>query len=374
MAKIRVLHLITELSRGGAQTALFRLVERMDREEFEQSVVCLYNGNSLIGMRLSASGIPVIDLGMNSKWRLDAFWRLYRLLRQEKPHILHTWLFHANIPGRLLGRLAGVPVLLTSERTMAMEGFGRRWLNWVTSRFSDRVLCVSNQVAAFNQETIGIPKEKIEVIPNGVPLEEFSRLPSRAEVRERFGIPVSGLAIGTVGRAEPAKGLDLLLDAYAILSEKFPEAYLVIAGNGRELESLKSQAAESGIRGRVYFLGDQDDIPGVLAAMDLFVLPSRFEGLPNALLEAMAASLPVVATDAGGVGDAVVDGETGILVPPGDSQSLEEAICRLLLDADARRRMGLAGRQRAKEFDISKTVEKTASLYRCLLKRKRTIA
>ncbi|MBN1581059.1 MAG: glycosyltransferase, partial [Anaerolineae bacterium] len=125
MEKTAVFHLITELDVGGAQLALLRLLAGLDRERFAPTVACFYNGDALVAQRIRALGIPVTDLGMTARWRWDAFGRLYRLLRDERPAIVHTWMFHANLPGRVLGRLAGAPIVITSRRNENIGGVVR---------------------------------------------------------------------------------------------------------------------------------------------------------------------------------------------------------------------------------------------------------
>ena len=151
---IKLLHLITELNIGGAEKALARLLSHLDRSRFIPTVACLYGGGGPVADEIRALNVPVIDLGMTAKWRWDAFWQLYRLLHREHPTVLHAWMFHANVPGRVLGRLAGVPVIISSERTMGMESRWRYWLNRITGPLTDRVVCVSHQVADFVSQNL----------------------------------------------------------------------------------------------------------------------------------------------------------------------------------------------------------------------------
>jgi sugar transferase (PEP-CTERM/EpsH1 system associated) len=382
----KVFHFITELSTGGAQFALYRLLSGLDRDVFTLRVACLYHGDGSVAQRIRALDIPVTDLRMTTKWRWDAFARLYRLLRREKPDILHTWLFHANIPGRVLGRLAGVPRIISSERTMEMESRPRRWLNRLTSPLPDRVTCVSQSVARFAAHTIGLPSEKLVVIPNGIPISQFTNLPTSARARAALCLPLHTPLIGTVSRAHPVKGLDVLLEAFARLLHSptdaqqisnltnirpfvsSPLADLLIVGDGPQLGALQAQAVGLGLGERVHFLGSRNDVPQVLAALDVFVLPSLHEGMPNAILEAMAAGLPVVATAVGGAPEVVVDGVSGLIVPPRDPLALADALSRLLDDAALRDRMGAAGRQRVEEnFSQARMVRETERLYQELM-------
>jgi len=363
-----VLYLITELDVGGAQTALLRLLAGLDRDHFSPTVACLYNGDATVARQIRALGIPVTDLGMTARWRWDAFWRLYRLLRRERPTILHTWMFHANVPGRVLGRLAGVPIIISSERTMGQERRWRYWLNRITDPLTDRVVCVSQRVADFAARTIGISRAKLVVIPNGIPLENFEP-GDRSRARTDLGISPTACVVGTVGRLQPVKGTSYLLEAFAHLAPGYAEAILLLVGDGPQRTQLEEMAQRLGVSERVHFLGNRSDVCRLLQAMDVFVLASIWEGMPNAALEAMAVGLPVVATAVGGTPEAVADGETGLLVPSRDPDALAQAIARLLRDPELWRKMGQAGRRRVEQhFSVEQMVRRTESLYEELLR------
>jgi glycosyltransferase involved in cell wall biosynthesis len=232
MAQIPIIHLITELDRGGAQMALYRLLAHSDRRQYAPGVLCLYNGDKVVAQQIRQLGIPVTDLGMSGQWRLDALWRLYRILRKARPSIFHTWMFHANIPGRILGKLAGVPVIISSERTMGQEGRFRRWLNRLTGNLPDSVLCVSQQVADFAANEIGLPMGKLTIIRNGIDITQFDNLPDQPVARAEFGLPTQAKIMAAVGRPRPVKGFDYLLSAFAQIAEIHPDLYLVFAGDG----------------------------------------------------------------------------------------------------------------------------------------------
>ncbi len=365
MARIRVLYLITELNVGGCERALGRLLAGLDRERFEPVVTCLYGGSaSPVAASIRGLGLPVFDLGMTHKWRLDALLRLYYLLRNERPKILHTLLFHANIVGRILGRLAGVPVVISGERTMGMESRWRYLTNRLTLSLVDRVVCVSEQVAAFCRQRIDLALEKTVVIPNGVDFPTMDSLMDQPTARRQVGLPSDGVWIGTVARLDPVKRLDLLLEALSILEH----VQALVVGYGAENERLSRMAEELGLQNRVRFVGYQRDVWPWLAACDVYAVSSDWEGMPNAVLEAMGVGLPVVATAAGGTPDVVVDGETGLLVPQDDPAALAAALDRLINDPELRRTMGAAGQKRARtRFSAQQMVERTQALYAELL-------
>lgn len=233
--EIRVLHLITELNIGGAEKALARLLARMDRERFALTVACLYGGDGPVADEIRRLDIPVIDLGMTAKWRWDALLRLYRLLRRVRPAILHTWMFHANISGRISGRLAGIPIVISGERTMGMESRWRYWLNRTTDPLTDRVICVSQRVADFVEAHVGIPHNKIVVIPNGIDIPggiespDPKRVLNRQQARQDLKLPADQVLVGTVARLEPVKRLDVLLHALTAL----PDVHALLVGTAR---------------------------------------------------------------------------------------------------------------------------------------------
>ncbi len=365
---VLVFHLITELSIGGAQNALLHLLEKMDRERFTAMVVCYYNGDGAIGRKLRSLGVTVIELGMVHKYQLHALIKLFLLLKQLRPVILHTWMFHANIPGRILGRLAGVPVIISSEHTLGQEGHFRQWANRMSAGLCDQIVCVSQAVSQFAQTQIGLPPRKISVIPNGIELDEFKDLFGKKQSRKMLGLPADGLIIGTIGRPRPVKGFHFLLKAFVLLEKKVPDALLVFVGNGPDEGKLKKMALESGICQKIYFLDDRDDIPNVLPAFDLFVLPSIWEGMGIVILEAMAAGLPVLATRVGGVPELVLPDVTGVLVAPSDPEAWIDPLKRLLEEPALRTRLGAQGRKRVEDlFNIQNTVKKTEALYTTLL-------
>jgi len=362
---VRIILLITELNVGGAERALARTVTGLSRDRYNPLVACLYDPG-VVADQIRASGVQVIDLRAKGKWDLSVAWRLYRLLRHEHPAILHTWMFHANVLGRILGRLAGVPIIISSERTMGQESRWRYWLNRLTDPLTDRVVCVSQQVADFAVQEVGIPQHKIVVIPNGINLREFDRLPAKQQARAALELPYDRALIGTVARLDPVKRLDVLLQAMASVKS----VGAVIIGDGPERARLEALRKQLGLVERVRFVGQQSNVPEWLAAMDLFVLSSDWEGMSNALLEAMAASLPVVATAVGGT-SGVVDGVTGLLVPPRDPDALAKAIIALLQDRERAEAMGRAGRERVERyFSVERMVQQTEALYEELIREK----
>ena len=369
--KIRVLHLITELKIGGAQSVLQMLLENQDHQAVQSTVACYFDADGGVARQIERLGIEVIDLKLTHKWRVDAIGRIYTLLQRLQPDVLHTWMFHANIPGRIIGRLARVPVIIGSEHTMGQEKGLRMQLNRLTSPLSDRVICVSPSVTEFARKQIGIASQRIVTINNGIDLRRFTDLPNQAKIRLKFGLDLSSFVIGAVGRPRPVKAYSVLLDAFQLLASNYPNSRLIFVGDGPGREALIEQARQLDMSEHVIFLHDRDDIPELLKTLDVLVSSSHWEGLSMVILEAMAAGLPIVATNVGGTPDLVVDGVTGLLTPPADPKAMAQAIERLIIDNSLGIALGQAGRQRVESYFTSVTMaEQTEKLYQMLLRAK----
>lgn len=233
---------------------------------------------------------------------------------------------------------------------------------WAWNRVS-QLVSVSSRLADRMSRTIGIPRHRIRVIRNGVDIARFATI-DRDEARHALALQPHELAIGSVGRFQPVKDHRNLLRASAALSRRGVPHLVLLAGIGPLQADLEREASELGISGQVRFLGHRPDVERVLAAFDVFTLPSKSEGLSNTILEAMAAGQPVVATDVGGASELVIDGQTGLLVPPEDSDALAAAVATLAADPGRRRRMGEAGQQRARnEFSLDRMVASYETLY-----------
>jgi glycosyltransferase involved in cell wall biosynthesis len=319
-----------------------------------------------VGQAIQALDIPIYDVQMREKTDLGALFRLYQHLHSQQPTILHTSLFHANLPGRIIGSLLGVPIIISSERTMAMENVWRYRLNRWTISMVDRVVAVSKNVGEFCITHIRLPAQKVVVIHNGVEIPPFSQH-ARKRARQALGLPHEIMVCGAVSRLHPVKGIDDLIIAFAQVSEKH-DSRLVIVGEGQERQHLEALARKIGCSNRVLWTGYREDVPKLLPAFDLFVQPSHHEGLPNTVLEAMAAGLPVVATAVGGTPELVLNHKTGLLVTAGDPAALGEAMSILLEKTHMRESLGQAGRLRVKQhFSVDKMVRKTEQLYELLL-------
>ncbi|KPJ58341.1 MAG: hypothetical protein AMS15_08590 [Planctomycetes bacterium DG_23] len=369
----KIVYFITDLDIGGAEKSLFQLATRLPRDEFCVEVITLTSGGR-IAKWLEQEGIPVTSLDIERFWDLAGVFRLRRLLKSSKPHILHTFLFHANIVGRIAAAGLRYCAVISSVRVAERRFKWHLALDWLTSPFMDLEVCVSEGVYRFTQMRAKIPRKKLTVIPNGIDLDEFERKDLRLQARElRNSLRISPDAplILTIGRLERQKGISYFLLAAREVLQEFPEARFLIVGEGPDKRRLISQVRDLGIEYAVGFLGFRDDVPQILAPADIFVLASLWEGMPNVVLEAMASGKPVVGTQVEGTEELVVPGETGILVPTADAKMLAQGISRLIREPDLAGKMAQAARKRVSEdYTIQKMVERYAQLYRDILKEK----
>lgn len=360
-APVRVALLIDTLHPAGAEKQLVTVAAGLDRRRFAPHVVCLTDTGQY-EEDLRAAGVPVTLIGKRHKVGGLAFRRLRALLRREAPQILHTWMFTCNLYGRLAAR--GLPItLLASEvaadvNKSALRLAIDRWLAPSTRAFYVN----SGVVARFYHERCGIPFEKLVIIPNGVRAVERPPVP-----RATLGVREDAFVVCCAGRLSAEKGFDRVIDALATPALRARPVELVIAGDGPLRAALEARAADRGVADRVHLLGHRPDLPGVLRAVDALVLSSLQEGMPNALMEAMALGLPCVATLVGGVAELVVDGASGLVVPASAPEPIAAALVRLIDDPALARRLGAAARERmAREFTVEANVRRFEALYDAL--------
>lgn len=356
----RVFYLITELDIGGAEKALYELVTRLDRSRFEPVVGCL-SGHGPIGEWLQQKDVPVLHMGMRGCWDLPAWLRLRRALRETKPHVLHTFLFHANLAGRIAAIGMRLEKVISSVRVEEPRRL-HLWLERLTRGLVDVVTCVSESARQYTHTHTRMPMSKLVAVPNGIDLEQprLTVVAPPEEWRLPDGVPV----IGVVGRLHEQKDPLLMLRAAQRVIAEADDAIFVFAGDGPLLERCRAEAKRLGIDRQVRWLGWQPDIRPLLVRMDLLASSAKWEGMPNVVLEAMAYSRTVVATDVGGTGEIVADGETGFVVPWNNEMLLSRRIVELLKDNDLRRRLGAAGVERIKQhFSIGRMVEANQQLY-----------
>lgn len=368
----RILYTITWMEVGGSQTHLLQVLRLLDRRRFVPRLYCLTGRGSLLEAA-RATGVPVYGGTMNgfkSRRALREILGLSRFMRRERIEIVHNYLPRANVAGSIAARLARVPVVLCSKRgcheQRGAELFGAKLSNWL----ADCVTTNASAVREFVHENEGCPREKMVVIPSGVDTDCF-RPQDAAEAKRRLGLDPERPVVGSVTRMRVRKGIEEFLRAMIRVRERHPEAQAVIVGEVELDSDLRGLVAAAGLEPHLRLLGRRNDMPAVYPAFDLFVLSSHDEGMSNAILEAMAAERPVVATDVGGTGEVVRHGESGLLVAPRDPAPLAAAIAELLDAPDRWMPMGKRGRQIVEErFSARAMVRQMEELYGAMLERR----
>jgi glycosyltransferase involved in cell wall biosynthesis len=342
--RLKVLYLLVSLPVGGAEDLVRAMVTGLDPAKFAAGAACL-GSPGLIGEELQRAGFPVAALGLDIKRtstiRIVAAVR--RLLKEVRPDILHTHLYHPNLYGRLAALGLGLKgVVATVHNIYTRPKLHRRLWNLLLARTGDLVLTVSPQVWADVRRYDRVPPHRLRLLPNGISLAALQVRATREEARARLGL--AGFCLGVVGRLEEQKGHVYLLEALPRLREAIPDLTLVIVGDGRLRDTLEGRARELGLESAVHFLGLRRDVPLIFRALDLYVMPSLWEGLPLALLQAMGAGLPVVASRVSGAQEVIRPGDNGLLVPPAAPEALAAAILELYEGPDRRAEMGRRAR------------------------------
>ena len=379
--KYRILQIITRLEKGGAPQALIDTIRRIPPDAFHIDLCAGQTDDPDLDIAKAVvqSGQPLISLpalrrNPHPVRDLIALWRLIGIIRAGRYHIVHTHTSKAGFLGRIAAWLCGVPVVIHSPHGTILDGYFSpvrtrfyAFLERLTAPLSHRIICLTaREIDQYLCAHIG-KRRQYTYIYNGIDLQSFTPV-QREETRRAFQIPDRAIACITIGRLVPVKGQADLLRAFQIVLKTHPDLYLLIVGEGELRTELESLSQALGMADRVIFTGWRTDIPALLSAADIFVLPSHNEGLGLVLIEAMACRLPAIATDVGGVPDVVIHGQTGLLVPVKAPEALAEAIAHLSSRPDLRHKMGQAGYRRALDhFSIQTTARKTETLYRELL-------
>lgn len=362
----RILHIIPSLDRAGAEKQMCLLAQRLPREEFDVHVCALSRGGPLEA-RLAASGVPFHVIG--KRWKLDpqAFWRLREHVARLQPDLIHAWMFAANAYGLAAARSCGISRVVIAQR--CVDPWKSRMQLSV-----DRALARRCSAVVVNSEGVrdfyvmrGAPHEQMRLIPNAVePCDP--PVTTRRQLLAELELPAESRLIGLVGRLWPQKRVKDAIWAADLLKVIRNDVHLLVIGDGPERDRLQRFRDQCRIPDKVHFLGERNDVPRLLPHFDALWSTSGYEGQSNAILEAMAAGVPVVATDISGTRELVVPDTTGYLVPVGDRAGFARCTERLLNDAMLAARLSAAARDRAaSEFNVERMVSQYVALYRGVL-------
>ncbi len=366
-ARLPVAVFLTSFDPGGTERQMIELVRRLDRARFEVHVACLHRRG---GWRTRAEEVAesVTEFPITGFARAATAAQAARFVawcRRRRLAVVQACDLYTNIFALPAAAAAGVPVRIGSRRGLNPDRTkGLHLAQQFSYRFADRIVANSETVAR-DMRRSAAGARRVVVIPNGLDVARFRPVARAGGIRR----------IGTLARLHPVKGLDTFLEAVALLRRDGVEVEAQIVGDGPERAALERQAASLGLAGRAHFTGHREDVEAVLAGLDLFVLPSHSEAFPNALLEAMASALPVVATEVGGVPDIVEDGLTGVLVPPGRPDLMAAAIGGFVFQPDRARAMGLRARaQTMQRYSFERTIARFEALYLEVAAGKRVLA
>lgn len=366
---IRICYIIGQLSKGGAERQLYELVRGLDKTRFLPVVISLRQGDYW-AEELRKMNVRVIEIRRKKSREFRRLLRLTRLIKELKPDIVHTYLFAANTYGRIAAFIAKVPVVIASERNLPEIGRDKSRLTLYIDRmlapFSDGIICNSLKAKDTLINNYSFEPRKIFTVCNGISMDYLASL-SEQRVRN-----AGGKIIGTVGRLVPQKNHKLFLDVAKMVLDSQPAADLkfLIVGDGPLRGALENYAHDNGIGDKVEFAGERHDIPRMLKKMDIFLMTSLFEGMSNAIMEAMSAGLPVVASDVGGNRELITDSHTGFLCPSESASAFCDKVIHLLRNENEAELMGVNGKQRIIcNFGSKMMVKETEGIYSALIKK-----
>lgn len=393
MEKIKVIHVITRLDRGGSAQNTILTILGMDKSRFRSVLIKGESIESEMGeeeisqvelslSRVRKKGIPIFTYPslirrINPLLDLRCLVQLFFLFKKERPFIVHTHTSKGGFLGRLSAWLARVPVIIHTPHGHIFWGYYNSlitelfiFMERLVAKITSKIICLTDQEKRDHiQFRIDRP-ERFVTIHSGIDLPVFQKSVSfQDRMRKELGIPKGEPVIGTVGRLVPIKGYEYIIRAFALLTNEFDNSWLILVGDGFLEAYLKKLCIELGIKEKVIFAGWRSNVPDFLSLFDIFVLPSLNEGMGRVLVEAMAAGKPIVASNVGGIPDLVRDGQNGLLVEPGDVNGLCIAARKLLIDAKIRDEMGMKGRTMAQNFSVEKMVERINALYTSLYQR-----
>jgi len=359
---MKILHVETGRHLYGGPQQVIYLISALLERDHDCTLIC--PPGSGIDAAARAAGIPVRNLFCAGDLDLPFAYRLTQFLQSSKPDLLHC---HSRRGADMLGGLAASFADIPAVVSRRVDNTEMRLVAALRYRPFRKIIAISEAISAVLQAQ-DIDASRIEVIRSAVDTENFQESQNCAAARAAFGVPADALLLGAAGQLIPRKGHRYLLQAVALLKQRYPGLQLAIFGDGYLSNQLREQAASLGLGDSVQFFGFRDDLDEYMGCFDIFVHPALAEGLGVVTLKAAAAGVPVIGFDAGGLPEAIKDGETGILVPAEDVAALQNAIATLVDDPDLRQQMGAAGRKRMQsEFSIDTMVTRHIALYESVL-------
>lgn len=377
---LRVLRAITWMGHGGIERRIVAVLPRLRDYNIEAELVCLRERGPLAD-DVEAAEVPLHVLGFKRRWDLGALARLTRLITAGGFQLVHAHMYRAYLPATVAAWRAGVPIIGQVHNVDTWTSWRQRWMDRALCGRRAAMLAVSERVADDVRHHLRLPRQRVQVLYNGIDLPAFRPTDAaerRASVRAALGIDAGAGVAVCPARLHPQKNHAGLLKAWADALQQITQPtgstaeswHLLLAGDGParpEVEALIAKAQSEGMRANcVHVLGHRDDMVDLYQASDVMVMPSFKEGFSNAVIEAMAAGLPVIATDVGGNAEAIEEGVSGMILPPGDTPALTRALCEMMTNAQRRQAMARGAWNRAEHFSIDEMIRQTAIIYRSI--------
>ena len=383
MKKIKIAQVITRMDWGGSPDIVRILCKRLDPELYDVRLITgltvypsLKTRNFFEGFKNNIFYIKYLRRNVNIFYDMFAFCSLYMLFRRERFNIVHTHTAKAGFIGRIAAKLAGTHFVVHTPHGHNLYGYFSFFgtllvviLEKIASLFADKIIALTD-IEKDDMVRYNICKpRKIVVVTSGIDLEKYNKTEVNAkEKRTEFNVGVDDFLVGMIGRLEKVKGPEYFIEAAKYIAERIPQTKFLIVGDGSLKEALITRSKQLNIDNKVIFAGWQEDVPEILSILDVLVLPSLNEAIGRVILEAGASGKPVVATEVGGIPDIIKNNETGILVPPGDSKKIAEAVISLLEDKQKRFEMGRAAKDWVNnQFSVDNMVREVHNLYKSLL-------
>jgi glycosyltransferase involved in cell wall biosynthesis len=362
--RTKILYIIPKLVNAGAEKHLVNLVKNLDKGKFE-ALICCVKELGILGETIKYSGVNVICLNRKSIYDLRIIIDIFKLIKKNRFDIVHSYLFGFDYLACLPAKLLRVPLVISSRRELASwKKLHHHFLGNLGNLFTDKVIANSEAAKNFALKNEILRPEKITTIYNGINLNEFLPFPKNKQVLSELGFVDGDIIVGMVTKFAEVKDVLTALKAMAQVRKPYPNTKYLLVGDGSLRKDMEAKARDLKLNGNIKFVGARPDIPQILSIIDIFILTSLSESLPNSVLEAMACEKPVVCTEVGGIPEVVLNAENGILARPKDYQDIAKAVINLIEKESLRNRMGVLGRKTVKErFSLERMVKEYDAFY-----------
>ncbi|MEW6126328.1 MAG: glycosyltransferase [Acidobacteriota bacterium] len=357
---LAVMQVVWSLVAGGSEMYAYTVAANLNAERFSSSLCAIDKGGAL-EPEIRRKAIPYFVMNRRNGLDFALMWRMYRLLKSQRIRVIHTHHFNQLFYSVIGAKLTGARIVHMEHSIEYLKSKKFRLALKFLSFFCDKVMAIGNDGLTVLKEQVGIHPRKLEIVRAGVDPAIYAE--EKKQARQALGLNADAKIIAIIARLFPEKNHLLLLAAFAEVVRRLSNAQLLIVGDGTEQKIIEEKINELHLTASVQMLGVRRDVPRILAAADVFALSSDREGLPIAVLEAMAAGKPVVATAVGDLPMVVKDGETGRLVPPKNSQAFADALCEILSDSDLASKMGANARRASENYSLRAMIEKFEKLY-----------